>query len=59
MMPNVINGVDIRSGRRFVTATVAGVQYEIPEAWLMGACRTMEFDDALRHWHSQAVLADG
>jgi hypothetical protein len=52
----VLNDVDVRQGQRVVTATVDGVRYQIPEAWLMGACATRTPEEALHVWHEQAVL---
>lgn len=53
----MLNDVDVRHRVRYVTATVAGVRYEITEAWLMGACRTRSPEDAIRLWHEQSRLA--
>jgi hypothetical protein len=39
-MPTILNSVDVRQGVRYFTATVDGVEYEIPELWSIGYCTT-------------------
>jgi hypothetical protein len=40
---------------RYVTVRVGGATYEIPEMWLVGATRTMTYQQAILHWGEQAM----
>lgn len=40
---------------RMVTAKVDGRTYQIPEMWLIGASTHMTLEQAVRHWHEQAL----
>lgn len=58
-MPTILNDVIIRNRARYFTATVDGVQYEIPELWSIAYCTTHGGSaiEAAMAWAEQARLA--
>lgn len=41
---------------RIRRAVVDGVPHDIPEIWLVGMMRRHSLEEALRHWHAQAMM---
>jgi hypothetical protein len=56
----ILNGADVRDGKRYFTATVDGVRYDIPQAWAERWCvgsPGTDARDAAVAWHEQSLAA--